>query len=77
MRVEPPRKTNVGDLMLAAGTRTTAEMDADLFLIGSALGLKLFHEQHHAVLRLGDGQVAELHAGARDAALPEIRGPPR
>jgi len=45
--------------VLAAGARAAAEMDANLFLIGSALGFELFHEEHHPVLRLGDGQIAD------------------
>jgi len=63
--VEPPRKPM---------SAIWCCPQANLVLVGRAFGLELFHEKHHAVLRLGDGEIAELHAGTRNAALAEIRG---
>ena len=65
-------KADVGNLMLAAGTRATAEVDADFSLVPTAGRFELIDERDHAVLGLGDCEIAELDAGATDAAFPEI-----
>ena len=60
--------------MLAAARRAAAEVDADLVLVPAGSGLELGDEFEHAVLGLGDGEVAELDAGAAHAAFAEVRG---
>ena len=59
--------------MLAAGTRAAAEVDADFVLDTSRTWLSSSTDEfEHAVLRLGDGEVAEFDAGAAHAAFAEV-----
>jgi hypothetical protein len=60
--------------MLAATGGAAGEVDADFVLVPAAGGLELIHQCDHAVLGLGDGEVAEFDAGAGDAALAEVGG---
>ena len=65
-------KTNVGHLVLAAGTGTATEMNPDLVLIVAAGLFQLANQTDHPVLGLGHGQITKLNPCTRDAALAEI-----
>ena len=65
-------EADVGDLMLSATGWAAGEVDADFVLVPAAVGFELIDQCDHAVLGLGDGEIAEFDAGAGDAAFAEV-----
>jgi hypothetical protein len=64
-------KTDVRNLVLAAGTRAAAEMNPDFAFVPAALRFELIDEFDHPVLGLGNGEVAKLDTRATHAGLCE------
>src|SRR5258708_33342390 len=68
-----PLDADVGDPMLAATVRATSDVDLELFAVLGKPLVKLLHKPPREALRLRDGQLAELHAGAGDRAAKKWR----
>jgi hypothetical protein len=65
-------KSDICDLVLPTTGRAAAEMHPNLILVPTAGSLQLIDQLDHSVLGFGHGEIAELDAGAGDAAFPEI-----
>src|SRR6185295_18794219 len=64
----------VGDPVLAAAVRAARDVDPELLIEARQTLLERLHELAREALRLGERELAELRAGARDGATPERRG---
>src|SRR5207237_7450850 len=64
----------VGDRVLAAAVRATRDVDPELLLESRQALLEGLHERPREAFRLGERELAELGARARDGAPPERRG---
>ena len=64
----------VGDPVLAAAVRAAGDVDPQLLVEARQALLQALHQPAREALGLGERQLAELGAGARDGAAPERRG---
>jgi len=64
-------ESDVGDPVLAAGVGATGDVEADLLVEAGEAVFQLVDEPLVEALCFGDGELAELGAGAGDGAAPE------
>src|SRR5581483_4501738 len=62
-------KPDIADVMLAAGVRTARDADAHA-VVHRHMARQVLVQLDSAILGFGNGQLAELHAGAGDDAAP-------
>src|SRR5260221_4375358 len=65
---------DVRDPMLPAAVRAAGDVDFELLAVLGEPMIELLNEPAREALRLSDGQLAELRAGAGDSAAEERRG---
>src|SRR5438128_2180908 len=66
-----PLDTKVGDPVLAAAIGTAGDVDLQVLVEARHARLELLHQPARETLGLGEGELAELGARARDGPAPE------